>query len=162
MQIAGEEDALARGALRLMVRPAAGGSYLVTCALGFKSEAVPTGVWGAPAAGEICAVAGGYAYLANVAAPERCVLLEIKPVVEVVECVAAGLLVFVGFDRLLGWGVNGQAWVTGRVSWEGVRIVGVEDGELRGYGWDLMADREVEFSVELATGKVRGGVFPNG
>jgi len=35
MRIAGEEDALARGALRLMVRPASGGQYLVTCALGF-------------------------------------------------------------------------------------------------------------------------------
>ena len=159
MRIAGEEDALARGALRLMVRPSGGGSFLVTCALGFKSAEVPTGAWGCPDAGEICAVAGGYAYLAKVGTPESCVLLEMKPVVEVVECVEAGLLVFVGFDRLLGWGRDGQAWVTERVSWEGVRIVGVDGGELRGYGWDLMADREVEFGVELATGKVRGGVF---
>src|ERR1700745_703344 len=34
-----------RGALELMVRPAEGEAFLATCALGFASPAVPTGVW---------------------------------------------------------------------------------------------------------------------
>ena len=33
-----------RGALELMVRPAGGEAFLATCALGFASPAVPTGV----------------------------------------------------------------------------------------------------------------------
>ena len=162
LRIEGEEDALGRGALRLMVRAGTGGSYLVTCALGFVSEKLPTGVWGCPDPDEMCAVAGGYAYLAKAAEPERCVLLEMKPVVEVIAARGAGLLLFVGFDRVMAWGREGKAWVTGRLSWEGVRIAGVDDDELCGYGWDLMADCEVEFRVELRTGKVSGGVFGGG
>ena len=47
-QIAGEEDALARGALQLLVRPLAGGTFLATCALGFSDPTVPTGVFACP------------------------------------------------------------------------------------------------------------------
>src|ERR1700728_2506908 len=62
-QIAGEEDALARGALQLMVRPASGGTFLATCALGFTDPAMPTAVFACPDTSEMCAVAGGYAYI---------------------------------------------------------------------------------------------------
>ena len=155
--IAGEEDALARGALRLMVRPAAGGSYLVTCALGFRDPSMPTGVFECPRAGEMCAVAGGYAYLAMVNRPEDCTLLGMKPVVAVVPVVSAGLLLFVGFQTILAWGVEGLAWETSRLSWEGVRVSSVSDKEVRGFGWDLRTDKEVEFAVDLRTGTHAGG-----
>ena len=56
-QIPGEEDALARGALHLMVRPASGGTFLATCALGFTDPAMPTGVFTLPNPQEMCAVA---------------------------------------------------------------------------------------------------------
>jgi len=157
MQIAGEEDALARGALQLMVRPREGGSYLVTCALGFKDSSMPTGVYGCPREDELCAVAGGYAYVADTLHPERPVLVELKPVVSVLQ--AMGLLVFVGFQKMIAWGVNGIAWETGRLSWEGVRVTAVEEGTIRGFGWDLMADKDVEFAVDLGTGRHTGGGF---
>ena len=157
MKIAGEEDALARGALQLMVRPAAGGAYLLTCALGFKDPSMPTGVYACPRAGEICAVAGGYGYLAMAAAPEDCTLLAMKPVVSVIPAVEAGLLLFVGFQSILAWGLDGLAWETGRLSWEGVRVSGFDGVELRGLGWDLMTDKEVEFVVNLRTGTHTGG-----
>src|SRR3954465_9881809 len=40
-QIPGEEDALARGALQLLIHPASGGSFLATCALGFTDPTMP-------------------------------------------------------------------------------------------------------------------------
>ena len=43
-QIAGEEDALARGALQLLVHPVTGGTFLANCALGFTDKSMPTGV----------------------------------------------------------------------------------------------------------------------
>ncbi len=159
MQIAGEEDALARGAVNVMVRPAAGGGFLVTAALGFKDPSMPTGVFGCPKAEEICVVAGGYAYVGSVAAPEQVTLVGMKPVVQVLECVEEGVLVFVGFTSVMGWGKDGKAWETPRLSWEGLRVKGVEDGVLRGFGWDLMKDVEVEFAVELKTGLAAGGGY---
>ncbi len=80
-QIAGEEDALARGALYVVARPDGGGSFLLQCALGFSDPTMPTGVSGCPKATEMCAVAGGYAYVADVGAPDRCVQIGLKPVV---------------------------------------------------------------------------------
>ena len=158
LRVAGEEDALARGALLLMVR-AGGGQYLVTCALGFRDPSMPTGVFGCPNEDEICAVAGGYAYVANSLHPEQCTLVALKPVVAVHSAVAAGLLLFVGFHKILAWGKDGVVWETGRLSWEGVTVTSVDEREARGLGWDLRGDLEVEFVVELATGAHTGGGF---
>src|ERR1700731_5460622 len=77
-QIAGEEDALARGALQLMVHPASGGTFLATCALGFTDPAMPTGVFACPNGVQMCAVAGGYAYIIDTEQPERSTHIALK------------------------------------------------------------------------------------
>ena len=107
----------------------------------------------------LCAVAGGYAYVIDTAAPERSTHIPLKPVAEVVMLVEQGLLVFVGFHAIVAWGREGLAWQTARLSWEGIRVTGVEGGELPGFGWNLMTDKEVEFSVDLRTGAHTGGGF---
>jgi hypothetical protein len=160
LQIAGEEDALGRGALLLMVRPAAGGAFLATCALGFTDKSMPSGVWACPKADELCAVAGGYAYVIDTSRPEGCTQIPLKPVAEVRVAAEAGLLVFVGFHSLVSWGARGFAWETRRLSWEGVRVTEIDGSVLRGFGWDMMTDREVAFTVDLQTGECQGGAFP--
>ncbi len=77
-QIAGEEDALARGALQLLVRPASGGVFLATCALGFTDKAMPTGVFACPNPQQMCAVAGGYAYVTDTTQPEHCTHIPLR------------------------------------------------------------------------------------
>lgn len=158
-QIAGEEDALARGALLVMVRPATGGSFLATCALGFSDPSVPTGLFACPNPNELCAVAGGYAYIIDTLAPEHSTHIPLKPVVEVRPVLSHGLLVFAGFHTLQAWGANGEAWHTPRLSWEGIRISEVEGDTLHGTGWNLLTDEEVPFTVDLSTGRHLGGGF---
>jgi hypothetical protein len=158
-QIAGEEDALARGALQLMVRPASGGTFLATCALGFTDPAMPTGVFTCPNPNEICAVAGGYAYVIDTAQPERCTHIVLKPVVELRPLMAQELLLFVGFHSMVAWGRSGLAWESARLSWEGIQIAGIDGDVLHGTGWNLMTDQEVAFSLDLLTGRHQGGGF---
>jgi hypothetical protein len=158
-QIAGEEDALARGALQLLVRPATGGTFLATCALGFTNSTMPTGVFACPNPQQMCAVAGGYAYVVDTAQPEHCTHLSLKPVVEVRPLVTHGLLLFVGFHSIVAWGREGLAWESARLSWEGVRITAIEGDVLHGVGWNLLTDREVSFSLDLLTGLHQGGGF---
>ncbi|HWZ00109.1 MAG TPA: hypothetical protein VNX17_03460 [Edaphobacter sp.] len=158
-QIAGEEDALARGALQLMVHPASGGTFLATCALGFTDPAMPTGVFTCPNAVQMCAVAGGYAYVIDTAQPERSTHIPLKPVVEVRLLVEQGLLLFVGFHSVVAWGRNGLAWESARLSWEGVRVISIDGDVLHGMGWNLLTDREVAFSIDLLTGQHQGGGF---
>jgi hypothetical protein len=158
-QIAGEEDALARGALQLMVHPASGGTFLATCALGFTNPTMPTGVFACPNPQEMCALAGGYAYIVDTTQPEHCIHVAMKPVVEVRPLVMQGLLLFVGFHSMVAWGVRGIAWEAARLSWEGVRITGIEANTLHGIGWNLLTDREVAFEIDLLTGHHQGGGF---
>jgi hypothetical protein len=158
-QIAGEEDALARGALQLMVKPASGGTFLATCALGFTDPAMPTEVFACPNTQEMCAVAGGYAYVIDTGQPEHCTHIALKPVVEVRTLVAQDLLLFVGFHSIIAWGKNGVAWESARLSWEGIRIISIEDDVLHGTGWNLLTDQEVSFSLDLRAGQHQGGGF---
>ncbi len=160
LQIAGEEDALARGALQLLVKPAAGGSFLATCALGFVDPTMPSGVFSCPNPQHLCAVAGGYAYLIDTANPQHSTHLPLKPVVSVHPIADHALLLFAGFHTLIAWGPDGLAWQTQRLSWEGIRITQIEGHHLHGIGWNLMTDRDVPFKVDLQTGQHQGGPFP--
>jgi hypothetical protein len=50
-------------------------------------------------------------------------------------------------------------WQSARISWEGVTMTEIRDGHLHGTGWNLHTDREVPFSIDLATGAHEGGGF---
>ncbi|MGP8259708.1 MAG: hypothetical protein ACLQM6_07125 [Acidobacteriaceae bacterium] len=163
-QVAGEEDALSRGALLTLVHSAAGGDFLATCALGFTDPKMPTGLFSCPNPRELCAVAGGYAYVIDTESPERSTHIPLKPVVEVLPFDAHGLLLFVGFHAIVAWGADGLAWQSARLSWEGIRVTGLRadtngTAALHGFGWNITTDREVEFRVNLRTGAHTGGGF---
>ena len=158
-RITGEEDALARGALQLMVHPATGGTFLATCALGFTDPTMPTGVFACPNPQEMCAIAGGYAYVIDTTQPERCTHIALNPVVEVRPLVPQELLLLVGFNSMVAWGRHDMAWESARLSWEGIRIIGVDGDLLHGFGWNLITDLEVAFTLDLRTGEHQGGGF---
>jgi len=147
-----QAEEVERGALEVLVRPEGAEPFLATCALGFRDPAAPTGIWSAPNADEICAVSGGYAYLIDTTAPERFTMVAYRPVLEVRPLPAQGLLLFVGHYAILAWGAEGLAWESAKLSDEGVTITGIEDDVLRGLGWEMRADRETAFAVDLRTG----------
>lgn len=161
-EVAGEEDALARGALQVLIRPAQGGTFLASFALGFSDPRTPTGIWTSPNPRELCAVAGGYAYVLDTEEPSLCDLVAQRPVVEVRPMSNAELLVFVGINQLTALGPAGVAWTTARLSWEGLQITEASGSWMRGLGWDMFTDREVEFEVDLATGTHTGGAYRGG
>jgi hypothetical protein len=149
-------DEVERGALEVMIRPEAPDAtpFLATCALGFRDSAAPTGLWSTPKPEEICAVAGGYAYLIDTTAPERFTMLPYRPVLEVRAAVQENLLLFGGHHAILAWGAGGQAWEPARLSDEGVTIAGIDGGLLRGTGWEMKSDREKPFTLDLRSGRL--------
>lgn len=159
VRVPGEEDAMNRGALFVEVRPAEGSAFLATCALGFRDPGLPSGLWACPSAEHLLAVAGGYAYRVDTGAPERTELLEQRPVTAVLAAPEDELLLLAGFHDVLAVGADGVQWRSARLSWEGVALSGVGDGRLRGVGWDMFADAEVPFVVDLRTGKHEGGGY---
>lgn len=148
-----DAEEVERGALEVLVRSAQDPQpFLATCALGFRDPAVPTGLWSAPNPDEICAVSGGYAYLISTAQPESFTMIPYRPVLQVVTALDAGLLLFVGHRSVVAWGAQGQAWESENLSDEGVTITAIEGNKLRGVGWQMLADKETAFAVELRTG----------
>ena len=160
-QIAGEEDALARGALQLLVHPARGGPFLATCALGFTDRSIPTGLFSCPNPDELCAVAGGYGYIIDTFHPEQSTHLPLKPIAKILPVPTQDLLIFSGFHTIYAWGRNGEAWHSSRLSWEGIQLSGVEGSSLHGTGWNMLTDKDVPFTVDLHTGQHEGGGFPS-
>ena len=147
-----EVEEIERGALEVLIRPDGAEPFLATCALGFRDQAVPTGLWSAPNPNEICAVSGGYAYLIDTTAPARFAMVEQRPVLEVRPALEAGLLLFVGHRSIVAWGRNGQAWLSAKLSDEGVAIDGVDGDILRGRGWEMVSDSEKPFALDLKKG----------
>ena len=60
---------------------------------------------------------------------------------------------FVGHHSILAWGRDGQAWETDKLSDEGVTIAGIDNGVLRGVGWEMRTDKEELFAIDLRTGQ---------
>ena len=158
-RVAGEEDAMSRGAIQVEVKPLKGGTFLATGALGFRDPSLPTGIRSCPRAEDMLLLAGGYAYLIDTLEPERCHHLPVRPVTGIFPAPEQELLILAGFHHLMAVGVNGPAWESARLSWEGISLDGIEGGRLCGTGWDMKADRELPFSVDLRSGEHSGGAF---
>ena len=154
-----DAEEVERGALEVLIRPHPFSTqtpdpqpFLATCALGFRDPAVPTGLWSAPNPDQICAVSGGYAYIIDTAKPQQFSMIPYRPVLQVLEAAAAGLLLFVGHRNILAWGVSGEAWQSQKLSDEGVTITSLQDRTLHGLGWQMLTDKETPFTLDLRTG----------
>jgi hypothetical protein len=154
--VPGEEDALARGALWLDIKPANAGNFLAQCALGFAGLGVATGVWPTPDPDALLAMAGGYGYRIDTTAPDQSRLLPLRPVVSVHPTPNA--LVLTGFHTLYILEANTE-WESRRLSWEGLTITSIEDNKVHGTGWHMRTDRELPFTLNLATHELTGGAF---
>jgi hypothetical protein len=158
-----DAEEVERGALEVLVQAQIVGApgldcqtwdpFLATCALGFRDPAVPTGLWSTPEPEKLCAVSGGYAYIIDTTTPDRFTMIPHRPVLAVHSLPSHHLLLFVAHHALLAWGRNGQAWQSPKLSDEGVTITAIANNELRGRGWDMMADQEIPFTLDLKTGQ---------
>lgn len=156
-------EEIERGALFLHIQPnqsAPAAPFLATFALGFAAPTLPHGLWSCPDPNQLCAVAGGYAYVVNVPQPEKWQQISYRPVTAIYPVAGHRLLIFAGFHTLCALGETGLAWETKRLSWEGLRITGHGQDAIFGFGWDLATDKEVPFTVDLCTGQHTGGAGP--
>ncbi len=150
-----------RGALQILLRPRPRAApAMATFALGFADPSLPHGIWSCPSPQQLSAIAGGYAYIVNADSPEQWMQIPYRPVTWVHAAPEQELLLFASFHRFWALGVAGKAWETSRLTWEGLRVTGINGQQLQGFGWDLDSDAEVPFTVDLTTGQHIGGAGP--
>jgi hypothetical protein len=160
-----DAEEVERGALEVLIRPVpdlnaesnpnrspSAQEFLATCALGFRDPVVPTGLWSTPNPNEICAISGGYAYIIDTQSPERFTLIHYRPILEIRPLLAQELLLFVSHHSILAWGRKGCVWESKRLSSEGITITSIDDSALRGLGWDMLTDKEIDFALDVHTG----------
>ncbi len=158
LSVPGEEDAMARGAVWLEVRPERGGIFVAQCALGFAGQGVATGLWPTPDPDVLLAIAGGYAYRIPTSAPEGATLLPLRPVVQVRSATEPPAVVLVGFHTIYVL-ISDEGWESPRLSWEGVTVDSIDDHVVHGTGWHMRTDRELPFALDLRTRQLTGGGF---
>lgn len=150
-------EEIERGALIVRVHPQQGLDWSGVFALGYESPNVLTGVYATPHAEWLCAVAGGYGFVANAAAPNEWKRVGSNPVVGMRAVHEAGVLLLWDFHTISGFTREARLWQTPPLTWEGLTITEAAGGKLRGRGWDAITDREYDFEVDLATGAHSGG-----
>jgi hypothetical protein len=144
----------------LRVAPRDGVTWAGFFALGFESDQVISAVCSCPDADSLCVVVGGYAYVVKTTDPTEWLRIEQRPVIEMRTLPEQGLLLFTGFTTISALGRTGLAWITERLSWEGISITEISGQTLRGVGWDALTDMQVPFEVDLQTGRHTGGTRP--
>lgn len=142
------------------VEPAGGEAWTGVFACGFDSAKVASGLYSHPDPKRMCVVAAGYGYIVDTREPRLYERVIAQPVVSVHAAREAELLLFTDFTNISAYGREGITWRTERLTWEGLRITEVTAATVRGYGWDMPKDREVEFAVDLKSGQHVGGAAP--
>lgn len=104
-------------------------------------------------------VAGGPMYVVNI---DECS-------VDVLDGHAEGVHQIIGCQDLLielsgvclaRLGGGGFVWKTSRISWDGFRGVSTANGVISGESWSPIQDKWIPFRVDLASGALSGGSYP--
>lgn len=123
-------------------------------------DSVVSGFWSLPHEGDICVISRGIAYIIPVIEAENYSVVQLRPICHVIPISALGIIVFGNFTSLCAFNDHGLLWQTSRLSWDGIKILGIKDTYMIGTGWDAPNQKNIPFSVNLTTGAHEGGASP--
>jgi hypothetical protein len=162
MYFPGASETGGRDGLLVAVIPTAAPPWIGVFAGGYASSSVLSGVFSCPDGRSLCVVSSGRGYIVRVDDPEIWMELRSFPITDVRAISEGDLLVFADFTTLAAYGQLGLVWVTEQLSWDGLKLTEVTPELIRGTAWDSPRDREVEFVVDVRTGRHQGGSSPEG
>lgn len=119
-----------------------------------------TGVFGTPTPDIVCVVSNGQGYWVPVSAQGQFVEIQSSPLLHVFAIPSCKLIGFVDFTEIEAYGLEGQLWITERLSWDGLEIIEATERGIRGRAWDSPANKHVEFVVDPHDGTHIGGSSP--
>lgn len=114
-----------------------------------------SGVFSMPNPEKICVVSSGVGYIVSASEPLSWEKVEAFKIVDVRLIPRHNLVAFVDADRteIVSYNAHGIAWHTKQIGLDGLRITQVTENEILGKYWDIRSDSDMEFSVNLETGK---------
>ncbi len=143
----------------IRVRPSSA-SWIGIFAFGYNSPKAITGIYSCPDPGTLCVVAKAQGYLVKANDPHIWEPINAYPILDIRSVISKRLLLFADFTKMSAYGSRGHAWTTSDLSWDGIEIVDVTSEQIKGLAWDSPQQHEVEFLVDVETGKHIGGSSP--
>lgn len=152
----------ARRPIGLLIRITPGNArpWYATFEQGYDSRNAVTGVWAHPHPERLCVICKGAGWIIDSTHPELWECIGAFPITFVVPVPRPGLIVFADFTRLIAYDRNGKVWRTEELSWDGIKVSGIAEEWLYGYGFDAPTEGEVPFAVNLRSGRHTGGSAP--
>ena len=148
-----------RDGLLVRVRPHAKGAspWLGVFAFGMLSPKGINGLFSCPDPSKLCVIAKGAGYIVDVSNPSICEEMKAEPIFGAWSHREANILVVFDYLRLAAYNADGFAWLTKRLSWDGIQVDTISKTHLSGRGWSSPKGRYVPFVVDLARGRHEGG-----
>ena len=149
-----------RDGVLLRIIPVRGTSWVGTFAFGNDIPKAVTGVYSCPDPDSLCVISKGEGYLVSATEPTLWQRIDIYPILDVRIMKDVELLLFSDHTKIAAYDPQGHRWTTKDLSWDGIEITDVTTEQVCGLGWDSPMQRDVEFMVDLQTGKHVGGSSP--
>jgi len=125
-------------------------------AFGYASPEALSAILSCPDPRSVCVVSSGDGYIVRTDQPEVWEKVASHPITTARLIPKKNLIVFGDLTKLTAYGPTGYVWQTSRLSWDGLRIIDVNENQIRGTAWDSPNNKQVEFLVSLQTGQVEG------
>lgn len=154
----GEAEVSTERSVALQVEPYDGRSWVGIFAGDYGDQNAANLVASCPNRLQICVVAGGDGYIVETNQPSRWLKVQAFPIREALPIPECNLLVFADETQVVAYGPRGLAWQTRDLVSDDLKITNVTNQSISGVGWDASEGHEVEFEVDLESGKVSGGI----
>ena len=103
-------------------------------------------------------VSSGIGFVVNVNSPNEYEELNIVPIQYSKTFKEKGLVVLGCSTNFVAYDENGLLWKTERISLDGLRVTDAGDSSISGTYFDLRKGDNSVFTVDLASGRVHGGI----
>jgi len=102
-----------------------------------------------------CVISSGFGCIVNAEDPDNWIKLECFPILDVRFITSpAEILLFSDFTKLVAYGTRGKLWRTQDVCWDNLKIKEMTQESIIGTGWNFPSSKEMDFEVDLKTGRI--------
>jgi hypothetical protein len=109
-----------------------------------------------PGGERFCVVTEGSGYIVSATDANDWQEVATYPITDVRVVASHDLVVFADFTNLCAYGASGEAWNSGQLVWDDLKIVRIEPEHIVARGWNAPDDSFDEFTVDLTTGEPHG------
>jgi hypothetical protein len=118
------------------------------------------GIFSMPSKDLFCVVSRGNGFIVSATDPEDWLEVNCVPIMDVKVSKKRKLIIFSSYTELVAYGVNGIAWVTSRLSFDGLRLTSQDDDFIDGEYFDIRSNRMETFKINLFDGSHLNSLGP--